>query len=502
MPQWISKFTLGLSFCLCLSMSAGCSEGPQDAATGGTENAMPVPPATVTAGEPNDIIARVEDQYITFSQINTALNSAAVVGVSIPTFGTKDRDVVRMTLLDKLISANLIYLDALDKGVDKDPAYLATLEKFSNAVLASVYRNRYLADKLTVSDEEIEAFYKSSKADESDFNDDMKTAIEAVIRKKKLNELQANMSAEIRQGHTITINDAALSPEGEQERDDAEVVATLDGEQITWAEVKSTYLAPVSTGSMDKRRALLNGIIDKRIILQAAKAADMQEDPQYKQRVGEFRKTSLINFYRKKLMQEMEPTEAEISAYYDEYGDRIRIPEARKVQMVLVKTREEAEDIKQKIESGELTLPKAAALYSIVPDADKNLGEIGWVDQGTGFPALDELTFSLAPNEIGGPVETPAGWHLVMVQDQRDPSNVTLDSPGTREKIRAGMVEDRLDNYTVDLRLNKYNVEVYKDVITQLATNEAEWFRDLSEKSEKSGHSQEELLEQIKSMQR
>ena len=64
--------------------------------------------------------ARVEDQAIHFSEVNTMLNSSAVVGLSIPALGTPERDTVRITLLDKIISANLVYLDAMQKKLDQE----------------------------------------------------------------------------------------------------------------------------------------------------------------------------------------------------------------------------------------------------------------------------------------------------------------------------------------------------------------------------------------------
>jgi parvulin-like peptidyl-prolyl isomerase len=475
---------------------AETNENPvPDKVEAATSQAAPDEPAHTG---PSDVIARVGDQTITFTEINTALNSAAVVGVSVPTFGTPERDVVRLTLLDKLISANLIYLDALDRGVDKDPEYQRVIEQFSDAILASLYREQYLAKSAVVGDDAVEAYYKSSMSEGSELDDDKKTAIRSILRKERLKESKREMTEQLRQGHTITVNEAALEPAGEQERPDSQVVASLDGESITWGEVKNRFLGPVSSGSMDKRRAAVEKIIDYRLILQAAKAARLENNPQYRTKVGEFNKTRLINYHRQKLLAGMAPTDEEIAKYYEEYADRIMIPEARKVQMLVVNTKEEAESIKQKIDSGELSMAKAVAQYSIVPDAKTNLGEIGWVNKGSGFPELDALTFSLDPNEIGGPVQSPAGWHLVLVLDQRDASHESLDSPGTKEKIRAGMVEDRLNKYTVDLRTSKYDVEVYNDVITELARNEAEWFRELSEKSDQS---QEKLMEQIKGLQ-
>ena len=46
------------------------------------------------------------------------LNSSAMVGLSIPALGTPRRNQVIYTLLDKVISANLLYLDAKKNGAD------------------------------------------------------------------------------------------------------------------------------------------------------------------------------------------------------------------------------------------------------------------------------------------------------------------------------------------------------------------------------------------------
>jgi hypothetical protein len=89
----------------------------------------------------SDVIAKVGDQEITFGEINTMLNSSAVVGLSIPALGTPERDTVRITLLDKFISANLLYLDALKQGIDKDPVYRKEVTRFADAIQAGRYRD-------------------------------------------------------------------------------------------------------------------------------------------------------------------------------------------------------------------------------------------------------------------------------------------------------------------------------------------------------------------------
>ena len=123
------------------------TQGLLAVALGGTSVAVARAEAPQSALE-SDVIARVGDQAITFGEINTMLNSSAVVGLSIPALGTPERDTVRITLLDKFISANLLYLDALKQGVDKDPLYQKAVSRFSDAILAGRYRDLHLAGPL------------------------------------------------------------------------------------------------------------------------------------------------------------------------------------------------------------------------------------------------------------------------------------------------------------------------------------------------------------------
>ena len=131
------------------SVAVAVAEEPNTAVT--------VAPKTAVA---NDVIARVGDQAVTFNQINTMLNSSAVVGVSVPALGTPERDTARIVVLDKVISANLLYLDAKRQGLDKDPAYQRQMRNFSNGMLAGQYHRRFMAGEITVSEEEVQAFFK------------------------------------------------------------------------------------------------------------------------------------------------------------------------------------------------------------------------------------------------------------------------------------------------------------------------------------------------------
>jgi len=429
----------------------------------------------------DDVIASVGDQPITFSQLNTMINSSAIVGLSIPELGSPKRDQVRLTLLDKAISANLIYLDAVKKGVDKNPDYQSDLQRFSNSMLALAYKRRLLSGEFDVTDEEVKEFFDTNIAAGTEFTDEVKLAISAKLRKQKSAMGKTGTRERLRQGVKVAINATELEPADDAVRNDKDVVAELDGEAIVWGEVKGNLSRPVNSVSVERRIGALDKMIDTRIMTRKGRAAGLVNDPAYLGPFNQFKKVRLINLHRGNLVKEMAPADAEVKAYYEENRERIMIRERRKLQIVVLKTKEDAEAVKEMLEAGTITMYQAAAEHSILPGTKKTLGEIGWVTEGTGFPELDKLTFSLGPGEIGGPVETPNGWHLVKVLDMDEAVYANIEDQRTRKMTRRMMIKERLNVYVVGLREETFPVKVYEDKLSYHMQKEVDWYKIKSE---------------------
>jgi len=456
----------------------------------------------------NDVIARVGDQAISFNQINTMLNSSAVVGVSVPALGTPERDTARIVVLDKVISANLLYLDAKRLGLDKDPVYVRALQDFSNGMLANLYQQRYMAGDIPVSEAEVQAFYEETMVAGTEMTEDLHTQIEATLRKRKLHERMAAQRETLREGLEINLYSGNMSPAGDAERADDAPVAEIGDDVITWGEVKTTLIAAGKGATAldalamedDARLAALQNEIDQRIMARKARAAGLDKDPLYQTRLNEFQKTRLVNLHRARLAKEQEPSDEQLKAYYEANRNRIMQVEMRKIQEVVVKTREEAEALKARIESGELTLFQAAAEYSIAPGAKQQLGEVGWVAAGRAQPALDELIFELGPGELGGPVESSAGWHLIRVLDVSEAKFDNFEDKGTQKLARRRYIHDQLDTYVQDLRKNDFTVEVYEDNLVRLAQQEADMVARLTEQAAQPGSRTEQRVEEFKKL--
>jgi parvulin-like peptidyl-prolyl isomerase len=460
-------------------------------ALGGTSVAVARAEAPQQAAA-DDVIARVGDQPVTFNQVNTMLNSSAVVGLAIPAIGTPARDTARIVVLDKVISANLLYLDARKQGLDKDPAYQREVKGFSDGILAYLYQQRYLAGDIPVSDAEIQAFYKKNIEQDTDLSDALRTQIEAALRKRKLQDRLATERKRLREGIEVTVYQGNFKAEGDEKRSDDVPVAEVGEETIRWGEVKAKLMAagvgamqrdPLAM-EMDARMNALQPEIDTRILAQKARAAGLEQDPLFQSRVNEFKKTRLINLHRARLAREMEPSDQALKAWYDENHERIVLREMRKVQEVVVANKEEGAALKARLDKDELSFFEAAAGYSIAPGAKQNLGEIGWVTRGRAQPALDEAIFALGPNEIGGPVDSSEGWHLLRVLDIQEAQFADLEDEATRKHVRRKYIHERLNVYVTDLRKDEFDVQVYEDVLVSLAQREADMVKQLTEKAQ------------------
>ena len=78
---------------------------------------------------------------------------------------------------------------------------------------------------------------------------------------------------------------------------------------------------------------------------------------------------------------------------------------------ILVKTKEEAEKLKQRLAKGE-DFAKLAKKHSLCNSAKRG-GELGEIKPGAMVKAFDNVVFKKKVLEIHGPVKTKFGFHLI-----------------------------------------------------------------------------------------
>lgn len=88
-----------------------------------------------------------------------------------------------------------------------------------------------------------------------------------------------------------------------------------------------------------------------------------------------------------------------------------------KASHILVKTEEEAKNIKEEILSGKIDFPHAAGKYSFCPSGG-NGGDLGKFPKGVMVKPFEDAAFALEENVVSDPVQTQFGWHLILVTEK------------------------------------------------------------------------------------
>ncbi len=90
-----------------------------------------------------------------------------------------------------------------------------------------------------------------------------------------------------------------------------------------------------------------------------------------------------------------------------------------KARHILVKTSEECDVLKNKINSGETDFVSAAKSHSNCPSG-KQGGDLGEFGPGQMVKEFNDVVFTEAINEVHGPIKTQFGYHLIEITSRTD----------------------------------------------------------------------------------
>jgi parvulin-like peptidyl-prolyl isomerase len=103
--------------------------------------------------------------------------------------------------------------------------------------------------------------------------------------------------------------------------------------------------------------------------------------------------------------------DGDVQAYYDENQDLFTTPDSREVAHILVETKKEAQDVYQQLQDG-ASFEELAKKLSTDEGSAENGGKL--TDQkGSFVPEFEEVAFTLDTGEVGEPVQSQFGWHVI-----------------------------------------------------------------------------------------
>ncbi len=152
----------------------------------------------------------------------------------------------------------------------------------------------------------------------------------------------------------------------------------------------------------------------------------------------EVRRSLLVQKVQEDVMGVVEPTEEEVSDFYEENkATQFTIPERRCIRHILFTEEEEAEDVRDQLEA-EGDFEELAEEYSQDPGSRERGGDLGCQPEGGFVPEFDDAAFEAQEGEIAGPIETDFGFHVIEVTDIQEEEETPLEEAAPEIEERLG----------------------------------------------------------------
>jgi parvulin-like peptidyl-prolyl isomerase len=143
----------------------------------------------------------------------------------------------------------------------------------------------------------------------------------------------------------------------------------------------------------------------------------------------------------KDITSDVKVSDAEAQQYYDDNIDRYKVAESREVRHILVKTKDEADQLHDELVNGGANFATLAKEKSLDPGSKDQGGKLT-VSKGQTVEAFDKAAFSLDTNEISNPIKTQYGYHIIQPLTDVKPGRVTAFTE-VRSQIKSQLLQQK-----------------------------------------------------------
>ncbi|MEM9278299.1 MAG: peptidylprolyl isomerase [Pseudomonadota bacterium] len=237
------------------------------------------------------------------------------------------------------------------------------------------------------------------------------------------------------------------------------VVAKINGVEITERELSLAevdLLQQFSDTPADQRRAaILNALIDIKLLAISAEEQGLADDPNFKARMAFNRARTLHNnLFQEKALNVI--TDEELKSRYDIEIEGFPSEPEISARHILLETEEAAKEVIKELDGG-ADFAELAKTKSTGPSGPGG-GDLGYFGRGRMVPEFEKAAFDLAKGEYTKePVKSQFGWHVIIKEDERDSQPPSFEE--VREQIRQVVAREKYFQLTQDARA-KYKFEV------------------------------------------
>mgnify|MGYP001332831266 FL=1 len=244
----------------------------------------------------------------------------------------------------------------------------------------------------------------------------------------------------------------SITPGGVLAADDDPVVATVNGTKILKSMlVTAQQLLPEQYQKIPLMQiypALVDTVIDMKLSAADARKKRLHETKEFKVLMSRVEDQML---QRTVLQAEMDKalTEEALKRRYDALIADEKSSTEVHARHILVKTKEEANDIIEQLQNG-ASFEVTAKEKSTGPSATSG-GDLGFFGKGQMVPEFEKAAFSLRKGKFTDtPVKTQFGWHIIKLEDRRKSEPPSFES--IKQKLQTEISQETGAEYVSGLR--------------------------------------------------
>lgn len=238
---------------------------------------------------------------------------------------------------------------------------------------------------------------------------------------------------------------AGLASCGQKTASDEAIVAEVGGRKIKLREVTDyvTSLSiqfPTAGEELALRQRYLDRLVQDKLLIIGGYARTLDADISILEAVdAEKEKFLLDELYRAEVIDKVIVDEAEIRDIFDHWFDRVYF------RHIVVKDKERADSLLGALNAG-ADFSDLAERFSIDQATRFRGGDPGREFSYNELPVdLAKLAFTLQKDQLGGPVKTDMGWHILKVQETRKLESRDFESvrPSIEANLRRRKQQER-----------------------------------------------------------
>jgi parvulin-like peptidyl-prolyl isomerase len=214
-----------------------------------------------------------------------------------------------------------------------------------------------------------------------------------------------------------------------------DVVAKVGSKSITATQFKDEMVKRYRTldfasqRSLEERKEVLKSMIDQQRKLQDAYRLGLDDDSLTQKMANDTREQAAIQeLYKVEILDKVIP-QAEIKVFYDKMGEEIKASHILlKLPMdapdsVATPVKVRADSIYNVLLKGDVDFADLAKKVSEDMTTAQNGGDLGFFGWGRMVDEFQETAFKMKSGELGKPVKTSYGYHIIKVMERRPNPN-------------------------------------------------------------------------------